>query len=441
MQSSIIDDIDTSSTGNAKIKVIGVGGGGGNAVQKMISSNLIGVQFISANTDMQALNKNNSPVKIQLGEKLTKGLGAGADPNKGREAANESQSAIKEAIGDADMIFVTAGMGKGTGTGAAPVIAQIAKEQGALTVGVVTKPFSFEGPKRQRAAEEGLEEFKKYVDCLIIIPNDRLMNMMPKKTPFPVMLEKANEVLYQAVRGISDVILRPGIMNVDFADVRTTMSEVGLALMGTGRASGENRAEEAAKQAIMSPLLENVSLESAKAILYNITASEEITGDEVLEIGNIINQAAQVGEDANNDTNIIYGMVFDDNMGDELQVTVIATGIEARAPMEDFEEVASAGQAKVTPFGEGPKVVNLEASKGQVLRPQPRSAPDNMEGIYGGHKTPAAPGVYSERYGLSPYGRNRELLGQRKVHVPGKDDFSYSEEELDIPSFIRLQAD
>lgn len=323
MTQSIVDDIDTSLAGTAKIKVIGVGGGGGNAVKNMIESGLQGVQFVCANTDLQALNKNTAPCKVQLGEKLTKGLGAGANPSIGREAAVESVNAIREAIGDADMVFVTAGMGGGTGTGAAPVVAQAAKEMGALTVGVVTKPFSFEGVKRKRAAEAGLEEFKQHVDCLITIPNDRLLAFAPKKAPFSEMLQKANDVLYYAVKGISDVIVGDGLINLDFADVRTTMSEAGLALMGTGMAAGENRAREAAQRAIMSPLLEDVSLESAKAVLYNITAPMDITAEEIAEIGDIIGDATP------EDANIIFGVVFDENIGDEIRLTVIATGIES----------------------------------------------------------------------------------------------------------------
>ena len=325
MSQSIVDDIDITLGNNAKLKVIGVGGGGGNAVQNMITSGLQGVQFICANTDMQALSRNNAPVKIQLGEKLTKGLGAGANPAVGREAALESVNAIREAIGDADMVFVTAGMGGGTGTGAAPVVAQTAKEMGALTVGVVTKPFSFEGARRRRFAEEGLEEFKQHVDCLITIPNDRLLAFAPKKTPFSAMLQKANDVLFYAVKGISDVILADGMINLDFADVRTTMSESGMALMGTGVAAGENRAREAAQRAINSPLLEDVSLESAKAVLYNITASMDISTDEIAEIGDIIADATP------EDTNIIFGVVYDENIGDELRLTVIATGIDPSA--------------------------------------------------------------------------------------------------------------
>ncbi len=340
MTQSIVDDIDTSLAGTAKIKVIGVGGGGGNAVKNMIESGLQGVQFVCANTDLQALNKNTAPCKVQLGEKLTKGLGAGANPSIGREAAVESVNAIREAIGDADMVFVTAGMGGGTGTGAAPVVAQAAKEMGALTVGVVTKPFSFEGVKRKRAAEAGLEEFKQHVDCLITIPNDRLLAFAPKKAPFSEMLQKANDVLYYAVKGISDVIVGDGLINLDFADVRTTMSEAGLALMGTGMAAGENRAREAAQRAIMSPLLEDVSLESAKAVLYNITAPMDITAEEIAEIGDIIGDATP------EDANIIFGVVFDENIGDEIRLTVIATGIES----PQVVQAAPAPVASVTNF-------------------------------------------------------------------------------------------
>ena len=333
MTQSIVDDIDTSMASNAKIKVIGVGGGGGNAVQHMIDSELRGVQFVCANTDLQALNRSRAPFKVQLGEKLTKGLGAGANPAVGREAALESVNAIRESIGDADMVFVTAGMGGGTGTGAAPVVAQAAKELGALTVGVVTKPFSFEGSKRSRAAEEGIEDFKQHVDCLLTFSG--------KKAPFREMLQRANEVLYYAVKGISDVIVCDGLINLDFADVRTTMSEAGLALMGTGVASGENRARDAAQQAISSPLLEDVSLESAKAVLYNITATMDIAADEIAEIGEIIHAAAP------EDCNIIFGVVFDENMGEDLRITVIATGIEPVmvAPAMDLP-----GNATVTQF-------------------------------------------------------------------------------------------
>lgn len=432
MTTSIADDIDTSVSGHAKIKVIGVGGAGGNAVKQMIDSDLAGVQFICANTDVQALNRINAPMSIQLGEKLTRGLGAGANPETGRDAAQESINAIRDSIGDADMVFVTAGMGKGTGTGAAPVIAQAAKELGALTVGVVTKPFGYEGVKKMRTAEDGLEELKKYVDCLIIIPNDRLRAMTPQKTPLPQVLKKSDEVLLSAVRGISDVIMRPGEINVDFADVRTIMSQVGMALMGSGRASGENRARDAASAAIMNPLLEEVSLESAKAILYNITATNQITMDEVDEIGYLIAEAA--GNDP--DINIIFGVVYDETMGDDLQVTVIATGIEPVMPIEE-EAIA---QAKVTKF-------SRPAHKAAPVLRRPQTQPEEVEepvdSVPPRQPRRIAPETwYDDRIGRSPYAKNQErLMQQRGVHMPGREALTYEGEDLEVPAFLRHQFD
>ena len=444
MSQSIVDDIDITLGNNAKLKVIGVGGGGGNAVQNMITSGLQGVQFICANTDMQALSRNNAPVKIQLGEKLTKGLGAGANPAVGREAALESVNAIREAIGDADMVFVTAGMGGGTGTGAAPVVAQTAKEMGALTVGVVTKPFSFEGARRRRFAEEGLEEFKQHVDCLITIPNDRLLAFAPKKTPFSAMLQKANDVLFYAVKGISDVILADGMINLDFADVRTTMSESGMALMGTGVAAGENRAREAAQRAINSPLLEDVSLESAKAVLYNITASMDISTDEIAEIGDIIADATP------EDTNIIFGVVYDENIGDELRLTVIATGIDPSATVVQpvAEPVKSSSVTKFPGSQAAQAARPMEAPQAPAYE-QPRPRPVRQRGDWipqnsypqGGYGPYSAQDQFEKPTCL----RTGATLGQqpmpRRQHNPGHEDFTYSEEDFEIPTFIRTQAD
>ncbi|MBM6836019.1 cell division protein FtsZ [Desulfovibrio piger] len=441
MSQSIVDDIDITLGNNAKLKVIGVGGGGGNAVQNMITSGLQGVQFICANTDMQALSRNNAPVKIQLGEKLTKGLGAGANPAVGREAALESVNAIREAIGDADMVFVTAGMGGGTGTGAAPVVAQTAKEMGALTVGVVTKPFSFEGARRRRFAEEGLEEFKQHVDCLITIPNDRLLAFAPKKTPFSAMLQKANDVLFYAVKGISDVILADGMINLDFADVRTTMSESGMALMGTGVAAGENRAREAAQRAINSPLLEDVSLESAKAVLYNITASMDISTDEIAEIGDIIADATP------EDTNIIFGVVYDENIGDELRLTVIATGIDPSATVVQpvAEPVKS---SSVTKFPGSQAARPMEAPQAPAYeQPRPRPVRQRGDWIPQNSYPQGGYGPYSaqDQFEKPTYLRTGATLGQqpmpRRQHNPGHEDFTYSEEDFEIPTFIRTQAD
>ena len=444
MSQSIVDDIDITLGNNAKLKVIGVGGGGGNAVQNMITSGLQGVQFICANTDMQALSRNNAPVKIQLGEKLTKGLGAGANPAVGREAALESVNAIREAIGDADMVFVTAGMGGGTGTGAAPVVAQTAKEMGALTVGVVTKPFSFEGARRRRFAEEGLEEFKQHVDCLITIPNDRLLAFAPKKTPFSAMLQKANDVLFYAVKGISDVILADGMINLDFADVRTTMSESGMALMGTGVAAGENRAREAAQRAINSPLLEDVSLESAKAVLYNITASMDISTDEIAEIGDIIADATP------EDTNIIFGVVYDENIGDELRLTVIATGIDPSATVVQpvAEPVKSSSVTKFPGSQAAQAARPMEAPQAPAYeQPRPRPVRQRGDWIPQNSYPQGGYGPYSaqDQFEKPTYLRTGAPLGQqpmpRRQHNPGHEDFTYSEEDFEIPTFIRTQAD
>ena len=444
MSQSIVDDIDITLGNNAKLKVIGVGGGGGNAVQNMITSGLQGVQFICANTDMQALSRNNAPVKIQLGEKLTKGLGAGANPAVGREAALESVNAIREAIGDADMVFVTAGMGGGTGTGAAPVVAQTAKEMGALTVGVVTKPFSFEGARRRRFAEEGLEEFKQHVDCLITIPNDRLLAFAPKKTPFSAMLQKANDVLFYAVKGISDVILADGMINLDFADVRTTMSESGMALMGTGVAAGENRAREAAQRAINSPLLEDVSLESAKAVLYNITASMDISTDEIAEIGDIIADATP------EDTNIIFGVVYDENIGDELRLTVIATGIDPSATVVQpvAEPVKSSSVTKFPGSQAAQAARPMEAPQAPAYeQPRPRPVRQRGDWIPQNSYPQGGYGPYSaqNQFEKPTYLRTGATLGQqpmpRRQHNPGHEDFTYSEEDFEIPTFIRTQAD
>lgn len=444
MSQSIVDDIDITLGNNAKLKVIGVGGGGGNAVQNMITSGLQGVQFICANTDMQALSRNNAPVKIQLGEKLTKGLGAGANPAVGREAALESVNAIREAIGDADMVFVTAGMGGGTGTGAAPVVAQTAKEMGALTVGVVTKPFSFEGARRRRFAEEGLEEFKQHVDCLITIPNDRLLAFAPKKTPFSAMLQKANDVLFYAVKGISDVILADGMINLDFADVRTTMSESGMALMGTGVAAGENRAREAAQRAINSPLLEDVSLESAKAVLYNITASMDISTDEIAEIGDIIADATP------EDTNIIFGVVYDENISDELRLTVIATGIDPSATVVQpvAEPVKSSSVTKFPGSQAAQAARPMEAPQAPAYeQPRPRPVRQRGDWIPQNSYPQGGYGPYSaqDQFEKPTYLRTGATLGQqpmpRRQHNPGHEDFTYSEEDFEIPTFIRTQAD
>lgn len=312
-------EFDTNIDGLATIKVIGVGGGGNNAVNRMIEHGVQGVEFIAVNTDAQALNLSKAEVKMQIGSKLTRGLGAGANPEVGKKAAEESREQIEEALKGADMVFVTAGMGGGTGTGAAPVIAQIAKDLGALTVGVVTRPFTFEGRKRQMQAAGGITSMKESVDTLIVIPNDRLLEIVDKNTPMLEAFREADNVLRQGVQGISDLIATPGLINLDFADVKTIMSNRGSALMGIGVATGENRAAEAAKKAISSPLLEK-SIDGAQGVLMNITGGMNLSLYEVQEAADIVATASD------QDVNMIFGSVINENLKDEIIVTVIATG-------------------------------------------------------------------------------------------------------------------
>lgn len=307
----------------AVIKVIGVGGGGGNAVEYMVASNIEGVEFVAANTDAQALRNSSANVTLQLGAGVTKGLGAGANPEIGRRSAEEDRETIKKTLQGADMIFIAAGMGGGTGTGAAPIVAEVARELGILTVAVVTKPFPFEGKKRTAYADEGILELSKYVDSLITIPNDKLLKVLGKGTSLLDAFKAANNVLLGAVQGIAELITRPGLINVDFADVRTVMSEMGTAMMGTGRASGPDRAEEAAEQAISSPLLEDIDLSGAKGILVNITAGLDISIEEFEIVGNAVKAFAS------ENATVVVGAVIDPEMHDELRVTVVATGIGA----------------------------------------------------------------------------------------------------------------
>ena len=308
---------------SAKIKVIGVGGAGGNAVNNMIDAKLKGVKFIVANTDVQALEASRAEVKIQIGKELTQGLGAGADPKKGQQAAEESASELRQALEDSHMVFITAGFGGGTGTGAAPVIAEICRDLGILTVAVASKPFSFEGKKREKQALAGLEKLHAITDTVIIIPNDRLRGIATKGARMVDMFIKADEILHHSVKGITDLIMMPGHVNLDFADVRTTMQKAGKALMGIGIASGENRAVEAAERAISHPLLEDISIAGAKGVLMNITSSSDITLDEMTQASDRIYK--EVGDDAD----IIWGQTFDEELGDEIRITVIATGIDS----------------------------------------------------------------------------------------------------------------
>ena len=313
--------VDNAPSSSAVIKVVGVGGGGGNAVNHMVESNIEGVEFICANTDAQALKRVSAKTVLQLGGEITKGLGAGANPEVGRQAALEDRERIAELLNGADMVFITAGMGGGTGTGGAPVVAQVAKELGILTVAVVTRPFPFEGPKRMRAAEEGMKELSEHVDSLITIPNEKLLSVLGKNATLLTAFSAANDVLLGAVQGIAELITSPGIINVDFADVRTVMSEMGMAMMGTGFASGEDRAREASESAIRSPLLEDVNLEGARGILVNIAAGENLSLGEFAEVGDTIE------EFASDDATVVVGTVIDPNLDEEMRVTVVATGL------------------------------------------------------------------------------------------------------------------
>jgi len=383
----------------ARIKVVGVGGGGGNAINNMITSELQGVEFIAANTDAQALEMSKASIKIQLGKGLTKGLGAGAKPEIGREAAEESEDDIRAALDGSDMVFITAGMGGGTGTGGAPVIAEISKELGALTVAVVTRPFTFEGKRRMAQAEDGIERLKEVVDTIITIPNDRLRSLAQPSTPILEMFKKADEVLYYAVRGISDLIIVQGYVNVDFADVRTVMAEMGMALMGTGMARGERRAVEAVQMAIANPLLEDVSINGARGILMNITASAS-----TLSMEEVDQASSLIHNEAHEDANIIWGTVFDENLGDEIRVTVIATGIGADSHFKHDNDTV------VMP-------IDIARKKADMQEKEPMSA-DQADTLF---------------------------RPQKKVHDPqvsnigGFEDLD--EELLEIPTFLRKKAD
>ena len=407
---------ELESDGTAKIKVVGVGGGGGNAVNNMIFSALKGVSFICANTDVQALNRSQAETKIQIGAKLTKGLGAGANPRTGAEAAIESIDQIRAALADADMVFVTAGMGGGTGTGAAPIVAQIAKEIGALTVGVVTKPFFFEGKKRLETAEIGIAEFRQHVDSLITIPNDRLLQIAPKKAPFVVMLKTADEVLFHAVKGISDLITETGLINLDFADVRAVMKESGLAMMGTGIASGEDRARVAAQKAINSPLLEGVSIDGARALLMNVSSSSDITIDEVSDAASIVQEAAH------EDVEVFYGMVTDDSLGDEIRITVIATGIDSNNVSVPVSKPTAVPATPMRPQPKQPPVYAIPGKGGQgSSMASPQQTNLNTAAGYARRGTPPAQG------------------GWTSGHNPGEEDFIF-DDDFETPSFIRKQA-
>lgn len=389
----------------AKIKVIGVGGAGGNAVNNMISAGLKGVQFIVANTDAQALSDSKADTKIQLGPQLTQGLGAGANPDIGREAARENIDEIREALQGSHMVFITAGFGGGTGTGAAPIIAEICKELGILTVAVASKPFSFEGKKKEQQALAGLEELRGITDTVITIPNDRLRGIAPKGAKMLDMFIKADEILHHSVKGISDLIMVPGLVNLDFADVKTIMSKAGNALMGIGFASGENRAIEAAEKAISHPLLEDISISGAKGVLLNITSSSDLTLDEMTEACDRIYE--EVGDDAE----IIWGQTIDDTLGDELRITVVATGINTEENVEN---------CNIHKFEANAQKKSSQLNKN--ITGKLRSPTDDELANWNEFETPIKKAVGAD--------------------IPGSlNNFTYDKEDLDIPTFLRRKAD
>jgi len=413
-------ELEDAVQDQAKIKVIGVGGAGGNAVNTMIQNKVEGVEFYVANTDVQALERSLAPTVIQLGRDITRGLGAGANPEKGREAALESVQEIAEALKGADMVFVTAGMGGGTGTGAAPIIAQVAREMGALTVGVVTKPFRFEGKRRLRFAEEGIEKLEKAVDTLITIPNDRLLQVTSANTSLLDSFRLADEVLQHATQGVSDLITVPGIINVDFADVRTIMSGQGRALMGMGIGHDEGRALQAAQQAISSPLLEDVTIHGAQGILINITAGPDLKLHEVEEAASLIQEAAH------EDCNIIFGAVIDPNMGDALRLTVIATGFDRHAPAEDeLEQVIRAHSSGVVSRGRRQSQVQVPGMPGPGLTSNPliggaahSSAGHSSASLLGNASTPARQPLAQDRFVAAPSASSASLSRSNLLREP-----------------------
>jgi len=399
-------EFDENKNLAAKVKIIGIGGGGNNALSTMISYQLTGVEFIAANTDAQALAANLAPFKLQLGENLTKGLGAGANPEIGRKAALEDVEKIREVLKGSDMVFITAGLGGGTGTGGGPVIAEVAREMGALTVAIVTKPFHFEGKKRMKQAEEGLANLRMTADALITIPNQRLLSISGKSMTLLEAFKKADEVLYHAAKGISDIIVGHGIINLDFADVRTVMSETGMALMGTGIASGENRSVEAAQRAISSPLLEDITIEGARGLLINITGGENMTLSEINEATTLVQK------EAHEDANVIWGMVVDKAMKEEIRVTVIATGFGKK------EEKRTSQFKKVAPISFGLREQNKDLSHLSFsTKEDNRDIPAFMRRV-----------------------KANERFDELKLEPPS--DFSIEDEDrFDIPTFLRKQAD
>ena len=416
----MVFEYDETMTQNARMKVVGVGGGGGNAVNRMIEEDLEGVEFISVNTDAQVLKLSKADVRIQIGNRLTRGLGAGARPEIGAQALEENRDEVRKALEGADLVFITAGMGGGTGTGAAPLIAEMAREMGALTIAIVTKPFLFEGKKRMKQAEQGLAELKRAADTMIVVPNERLLAVVGKGTSFKDALKKADEVLLHATQGISDLIRVTGEVNVDFADVRTVMSNRGAALMGTGFGRGENRSMEAAQEAISSPLLDNISISGAAGVLINITGGMDLAIDEVTTISSIIQEAA--GDDAE----IIFGAVHDPSMKEEVRVTVIATGFDREAlPAERVVDNVIRADFRTHQRLSGPEGTTtrttLPPRPAFDTRPEPRPEPART---FVERTEPAPPAGGTPVHKFPP--------PRPEPRVPS---------DLEIPTFIRRQMD
>ena len=427
-----IEFADESQEYQARIKVIGCGGSGGNAVNTMINFGLEGVEFIVVNTDVQALNANAAPTKLTIGQNITKGLGAGADPDRGRKAALEDVQRIKELIAGADMVFITAGMGGGTGTGAAPIIAQIAREEGALTVGVVTKPFLFEGRQRSRRAEQGLAQLSEQVDTLITIPNQKLLMIGDEDLTFIDACRKADEVLYQAVKGISDLITQSGIVNVDFADVKTVMSNMGRALMGTGIAKGANRARMAAEMAISSPLLDDISVDGATGVLINVVGGSDLKMREIQEAASLIQ------EQAHEDANIIFGASIDENLGENLKVTVIATGFDS---IEREREAES--QVHSSRPSQAPQTVSSFAPRStSSFAPAPRTSqpPDMIPALSTRRTQPAARESHGRDFQAAAAPDSRMYPGSQPriaVRERAPQSFPAFDNDWDVPAFQR----
>ena len=421
MSMNVFDLAEENLSDNAVIKVVGVGGGGGNAVKHMLESNLDGVEFICANTDSKALIGLDSGITLQLGTTVTKGLGAGANPNIGRDSALEDQEKITELLTGADMVFITAGMGGGTGTGAAPVIAKVARELGILTVAVVTKPFPFEGRRRAKVADEGIKELRDNVDSLITVPNERLLPVLGKNISLLKAFGEANNVLLNAVQGITDLIMRPGLINVDFADVQTVMKEMGMAMMGSGSATGEDRARVAAEAAIHNPLLEDINLKGARGVLVNITANDEVGLSEFTEVGNIIE------EYASEDATVVIGCAIDPSVGEEMRVTVVATGLEGKGSAAQMQTAVGS---------------TLSSSSSAIVASQPAAPvakPVESESVsvnvVAQPSEPVKPQVTETVSSAKPEAKSSDTSSTSNQSA--EDKLSY----LDIPAFLRRQAD